>query len=92
MSSISIYVNIEEVEYECNVSHAGFSGLTVVNQEERLGVVVLFFVFARHVLGQQVECLVSAVTRHLLTRHHLQQGQQNGLQVLVRVCKRTNTL
>ena len=60
--------------------------LTVVNQEERFGVVMLFFIFARHVLGQQVESLVSAMTRHLLTRNHLQQGQQNGLQVLARVC------
>lgn len=47
--------------------------LTVINGEECPGVVFLFFDFARNILAQQVESLISAVARHLLTRNHFQQ-------------------
>lgn len=45
----------------------------MVNSEEGPGVVFLFPFFARNILAQEVQRLVSAMARHLLTSNHLQQ-------------------
>lgn len=60
--------------------------LTVINGEERPGVVSLLSDFARNVLAQQVQSLISAVARHLRTRNHLQQRQKNSFKVFRCIC------
>lgn len=59
----------------------------MVNGEKAFGVIRVFLVFPWHILGQEVQSLVSAVSRHLLACDHFQQGKQNILQVLTRVCQ-----
>jgi len=59
----------------------------MVNGEKTLGVISVFFVFSWHIPGQEVQSLVSAMSRHLLAYEHLQQGKQDILQVLSGVCQ-----
>lgn len=61
--------------------HDAAAGLTVVNSEEGPAVAFLFLVSTRYVLGQQVQCLVSAMAGHFLTSNHLQQREKDGFQV-----------
>lgn len=65
----------------------GFLKHTVVNGEKALGVISVFFVFSWHIPGQEVQGLVSTMSRHLLTCDHLQQGKQDILQVPTGVCQ-----
>lgn len=60
--------------------------LTVVDGEESPGVVFLFSVFARHIFAEEVECLVPAMARHLLTANHLQQREEDSFQVFGCIC------
>lgn len=60
--------------------------LTVINGKEGPGVVFLFSDFARDILAQQVQRLISAVAGHLLTRNHLQQRQKNRFKVFRCIC------
>ena len=66
--------------------------LTVINSEESPGVVFVFHVFASNILAQEVQCLVSAMARHLITRNHLQQGEKNGFQVFRGICRWTDDI
>lgn len=59
----------------------------MVNSEESPGVVFLLSFFARHIFAQEVECLVSAMARHLLTAHHLQQREEDRFQVFGCICR-----
>lgn len=59
----------------------------MVNGEKGFGVICVFLVFPWHILGQEVQGLVSAVSRHLLACDHLQQGKKNILQVLTGICQ-----
>lgn len=61
--------------------------LTVINSEEGLGVVFGFLYNARYILAQEIQCLVSAMARNLLTTNHLHQSEENGFQVFGRICK-----
>lgn len=58
----------------------------MINGKERPGVVFLFSDFARNVLAQQVQSLISAVAGHLLTGNHLQQRQKNSFEVFGCIC------
>lgn len=60
--------------------------LTMINGKECPGVVFLFSDFARNILAQQVQSLISAVAGHLLTRNHLQQRQKNSFKVFRCIC------
>lgn len=62
----------------------------MINGKERPGVVFLFSLFARNILAQQVQSLVSAMARHLLTRNHLQQRQKNSFEVFRCICNGTD--
>lgn len=59
----------------------------MVNGEKAFGVIRVFLVFSWHISGQEVQSLVSAVSRHLLAYDHFQQGKQNILQILTGVCQ-----
>lgn len=74
---------------DCNSNQISDVGLTVINGEEGSGV-VLVFMSAWYILGQEVQRLVSAMARHLLTSNHLQQREKNGLQVFRCICSGTD--
>ncbi len=59
----------------------------MVNGEKAFGVIRVFLVFSWHISGQEVQSLVSAVSRHLLAYNHFQQGKENILQILTGVCQ-----
>lgn len=59
----------------------------MVNCEESSGVVFLFSFFARYIFAQEVQRLVSAMARHLLTGNHLQQREKDSFQVFRCICR-----
>lgn len=62
--------------------------LTMINGEECPGVVFLSSDFARNILAQQVQRLISAMAGDLLTCNHLQQRQKNSFKVFRGICNR----
>lgn len=64
----------------------------MVNSEEGPGVALLFLFFARNILAQEVQRLISAMARHLLTSNHLQQREKNGFQVFRCICRGTDDM
>lgn len=63
--------------------------LTVINSKERAGIVFFLSDFARNILAQQIQSLISAMARHLLTRNHLQQREKNRFKVFGCICNGT---
>lgn len=53
----------------------------MINSKEGAGIVFFFSDFARNILAQQIQSLISAMARHLLTRNHLQQREKNRFKV-----------
>lgn len=64
----------------------------MVNSEESSGVVFFFLFFAGYILAQEVQCLVPATARHLLTSNHLQKREKNGFQVFRSIYRGTGDI
>lgn len=65
------------------------SWFTVIDSKEGPGIVFFFSDAARHILAQQVQSLIPAMARHLLTCNHLQQREKNRFKVFRCICNGT---
>lgn len=81
-----ILEKLECVNRELRNKNQSVFWLTVVDGEESPGVVFLFSIFTRHIFAEEVEGLVSAMARNLLTANHLQQGEEDSFQVFGCIC------
>lgn len=63
--------------------------LTMIDSKEGAGIVFFFSDSARNILAQQIQSLISAMARHLLTRDHLQQREKNRFKVFRCICDGT---